>query len=129
MQIPTQLLSSAPNDFKLWCVLTKIYSVPFILNSLGICIQVFRKINTDKWEFFNEAFQRGKRHLLKNIRRCGPPQSHQVGSYIVPYSDAGKAGLEFEIESLRKDRSVLMQEVLELQQQQRTTLQCAKKVN
>ncbi|KAG4913493.1 hypothetical protein JHK82_054078 [Glycine max] len=87
---------------------------------------VFRKINTDKWEFFNEAFQRGKRHLLKNIRRCGPPQSHQVGSYIVPYSDAGKAGLEFEIESLRKDRSVLMQEVLELQQQQRTTLQCAK---
>ncbi|KAG4928396.1 hypothetical protein JHK85_054882 [Glycine max] len=39
---------------------------------------------------------------------------------------AGKAGLEFEIESLRKDRSVLMQEVLELQQQQRTTLQCAK---
>jgi len=100
-----------------------------ILNSLGICIQGFRKIDTEKWEFFNEAFQRGKRHLLKNIRRRGPPQSHQVGGNIVPYSDADKAGLEFELESLRKERSVLMQEVVELQQQQRTTLQRARQVN
>ena len=47
----------------------------------------------------------------------------------MPYSDADKAGLEFELESLRKERSVLMQEVVELQQQQRTTLQRARQVN
>ncbi|CAJ1887632.1 unnamed protein product [Sphenostylis stenocarpa] len=95
------------------------------LNTYG-----FRKIDSDKWEFFNEAFQRGKRHLLKNIQRRRPPQPHQFGSYIVPYySDAGKAGLEFEIERLRKERSVLMQEVVELQQQQRTTLRRARQIN
>ncbi|KAL2345180.1 hypothetical protein Fmac_006465 [Flemingia macrophylla] len=89
----------------------------------------FRKIDPDKWEFFNEAFQRGKRHLLNNIQRRRPPQSQQVGSRTRPHSDATKAGLEFEIEKLRNERSVLMQEVVELQQQQRTTLQRARHVN
>ncbi|XP_020211658.1 heat stress transcription factor A-3 [Cajanus cajan] len=97
--------SSAPND----------------LNSGG-----FRKIDSDKWEFFNEAFQRGNRHLLNNIQRRRPPQSQQVGTYIRPPSDATKAGLEFDIEKLRNERSFLMQEVVELKQQQRTTLQRAR---
>jgi len=47
----------------------------------------------------------------------------------VACSDAGKAGLEFEIVSLGKERSVLMQEVVELRQQQRTTLHRARQVN
>ncbi|KAK7284915.1 hypothetical protein RJT34_19669 [Clitoria ternatea] len=94
------------------------------LNTYG-----FRKIDTDKWEFFNEAFQRGKRHLLRNIQRRRPPQSQQVGNYIGPYADAGKSGLELEIETLRKDRKVLMQEMVELQQQHQTTLQHARQVN
>ncbi|QCD98017.1 heat shock transcription factor 4 [Vigna unguiculata] len=83
------------------------------LNTYG-----FRKIDSDKWEFFNEAFQRGKRNLLKNIQR----RRH-------PHREAGKAGLEFEIERLGRERSVLMQEVVELRQQQRTTLHRARQVN
>ncbi|XP_022767163.1 heat stress transcription factor A-3-like [Durio zibethinus] len=80
------------------------------LNTYG-----FRKIDTDKWEFANEAFQRGKRHLLKNIQRRKSPQSQEVGNYFGP--EAGRSGLEGEIERLRKEKSMLMQEVVELQQQ------------
>lgn len=93
------------------------------------CVQGFRKIDTDKWEFFNEAFQRGKRHLLQNIQRRRSTQSQQVGSYIGPCTDSGKSGVEVEIEKLRKERSMLMQEVVDLQQQQRTTVHHAGEVN
>ncbi|MED6162075.1 hypothetical protein PIB30_118804 [Stylosanthes scabra] len=94
------------------------------LNTYG-----FRKIDTDKWEFFNEYFQRGKKHLLKNIQRRRSTQSQQVGSYIGPSTDAGRPGLEVEIELLRKERSILMQEVVDLQQQQRRTVHHAGEVN
>ncbi|XWS66736.1 hypothetical protein CRYUN_Cryun05aG0226300 [Craigia yunnanensis] len=86
------------------------------LNTYG-----FRKIDTDKWEFANEAFQRGKRHLLKNIQRRTSPQSQQVGNYFGPSTEAGRSGLEGEIDRLRKEKSMLMQEVVELQQQHRGT--------
>lgn len=62
---------------------------------------------------------------MKNIQRRKSPQSQQVGSS----SDAGKSGVEVEIERLRKERSVLMQEVVDLQQQQRATAHHAGKVN
>ena len=94
------------------------------LNTYG-----FRKIDTDKWEFFNEAFQRGKKHLLKNIQRRRSTQSQQVGSHIGTSIDAGRPGLEVEIELLRKERSMLMQEVVDLQQQQRRTVHHAGEVN
>ncbi|TKY53047.1 Heat stress transcription factor A-3 [Spatholobus suberectus] len=96
------------------------------LNTYG-----FRKIDTDKWEFYNEAFQRGKKHLLKNIQRRRSPQSQQVGSYIGIGSptDAVKSGVEVEIERLRKERSMLMEEVVDLQQQQRRTAHRTGEVN
>ncbi|KAK1562656.1 hypothetical protein Q3G72_015412 [Acer saccharum] len=86
------------------------------LNTYG-----FRKIGTDRWEFANEAFQRGKRHLLKNIQRRKSPQSQQVGSYIGPFSEAGKSEMICDIEKLRKELSISMQEVVELQQQHHGT--------
>ncbi|KAF7818742.1 Heat stress transcription factor A-3 [Senna tora] len=88
----------------------------------------FRKIDTDKWEFANEGFKRGKRHLLKNIQRRRSLQSQQIGTYIGP-SEAGKSELEVEIERLRKERSMLMQDVVDLQQQQRRTVHQAGEVN
>ncbi|KAK8600435.1 hypothetical protein V6N13_059784 [Hibiscus sabdariffa] len=86
------------------------------LNTYG-----FRKIDTDKWEFANEAFQRGQRHLLKNIQRRKSPQSQQVGNSLRPSTEVGRSGVEGEIERLRKEKSMLMQEVLELQQEQQGT--------
>ncbi|CAI8602562.1 unnamed protein product [Vicia faba] len=94
------------------------------LNTYG-----FRKIDSDKWEFFNEGFQKGKKHLLKNIQRRRSSQSQQVGNYVGSSSDAGKFGAEVEIERLKKERSVLMQQVVDLQQQQRMTARRAGNVN
>lgn len=92
-------------------------------------IQGFRKIDTDRWEFANEAFQRGKRHLLKNIQRRKSHQSQQIGVHTGPSTEAGRSGLDSEIERLKKERSTMMQEVVELQQQHRGTMHDMEAVN
>ncbi|CBI30247.3 unnamed protein product, partial [Vitis vinifera] len=94
------------------------------LNTYG-----FRKIDSDKWEFANEGFMRGKRHLLKNIRRRKSPQSQHTGSYAGPSSEIAMSGLESEVERLRKQKSLLMQEVIELQQQHSGTIHQMEVVN
>ncbi|KAL8505035.1 hypothetical protein ACS0TY_016295 [Phlomoides rotata] len=91
------------------------------LNTYG-----FRKIDADKWEFANEGFIRGQMHLLKTIQRRRSHHSHQFGSSS---EEAGKAALEGEIERLREERSLMMQEVIELQNQQRGTIQHMEVVN
>ncbi|RVW48207.1 Heat stress transcription factor A-3 [Vitis vinifera] len=92
-------------------------------------LQGFRKIDSDKWEFANEGFMRGKRHLLKNIRRRKSPQSQHTGSYAGPSSEIAMSGLESEVERLRKQKSLLMQEVIELQQQHSGTIRQMEVVN
>ncbi|XP_071908400.1 heat stress transcription factor A-3 isoform X3 [Coffea arabica] len=94
------------------------------LNTYG-----FRKIDADKWEFASESFLRGKRHLLKNIQRRKSPHSHQLGGSSGSTGEAGKIVLEGEVEKLRKERSLMMQEVFELQEQQLGTIQHVEAVN
>ncbi|XP_031395517.1 heat stress transcription factor A-3 [Punica granatum] len=94
------------------------------LNTYG-----FRKIDTDKWEFANESFQRGKRHLLKNIQRRRSPQGQQVGSFGGSSSEASRSGVEVEVGKLRKEKSALMQQVIELRQQHSGTAQHVETVN
>nr|DAD28714.1 TPA_asm: hypothetical protein HUJ06_030182 [Nelumbo nucifera] len=104
--------------------------VSCIRNSLPTCSallrfnvlsQGFRKVDTDRWEFANEDFLRGKRHLLKNIHRRKSNQTHQIGSYSGLTTETEKLGLEKEVERLRREKNFLMQEVIKLQQEQHGT--------
>ncbi|WCJ29149.1 heat shock transcription factor A1D [Euphorbia peplus] len=94
------------------------------LNTYG-----FRKVDPDRWEFANEGFLRGQKHLLKSISRRKPAHGHsqqqtpqpQQSSSVGACVEVGKFGLEEEVERLKRDKNVLMQELVRLRQQQQAT--------
>ncbi|XP_073272380.1 heat stress transcription factor A-2c-like [Primulina huaijiensis] len=94
------------------------------LNTYG-----FRKVDPDKWEFANEGFLRGQRHLLKNIvRRKKQYSSSQtsIDQSLGSCVEVGSFGLDAEIDRLRRDKQVLTMELVKLRQQQQTTFSCLK---
>ncbi|CAI9089116.1 OLC1v1023625C1 [Oldenlandia corymbosa var. corymbosa] len=77
------------------------------LNTYG-----FRKIDPDQWEFANEEFIRGHRHLLKNIYRRKPIHSHSAqGNAAVSLSDTERKEFEEEIEKLKREKNMLESEL------------------
>ncbi|KAJ0051678.1 hypothetical protein Pint_03479 [Pistacia integerrima] len=90
----------------------------------------FRKVDPDRWEFANEGFLRGQKHLLRGISRRKPAhghghqqpqQPHGQNSSVGACVEVGKFGLEEEVERLKRDKNVLMQELVRLRQQQQAT--------
>nr|AUX13102.1 heat stress transcription factor A3A [Lilium longiflorum] len=82
------------------------------LNTYG-----FRKVHADRWVFANENFLREKRSLLKNICRRRSSQVQQLGTREVSLVEEG------ELQKLRREKNMLMQEVLRLKEEHFMTVQ------
>ncbi|KAD3337541.1 hypothetical protein E3N88_33061 [Mikania micrantha] len=91
------------------------------LNTYG-----FRKIDPDKWEFANESFLRGNRYLLKNIQRR---KSNQLNTSTPVNEEFNNLLMEAEIERLHKEKTEMMQQIIELQTENQETYQYIESVN
>ncbi|XP_072953808.1 heat stress transcription factor A-4b-like [Typha angustifolia] len=84
------------------------------LNTYG-----FHKIDPDQWEFANEDFIRGQRHLLKNIHRRKPIHSHSLHPQgHGALAETERRELEEEIMRVKCEKDVLILELQKHTQQQ-----------
>ncbi|CAN8062021.1 unnamed protein product [Agarophyton chilense] len=84
----------------------------------------FHKQNPDKWMFGHDSFRRDRPDLLKNITRRRPKQS-QSSNAVLPAAltqnavvELGHYGLEGELKSLKRDKDLLIKELVVTRQKE-----------
>ncbi|TYK11017.1 heat stress transcription factor A-2d-like [Cucumis melo var. makuwa] len=78
------------------------------------------KINSERWEFANEGFLRGQKNLLRTIKRRKPPTTDSLPSKQEPSAsiEIGRFGLDVELDCLKRDKKVVMMELVKLRREQ-----------
>ncbi|KAK4439245.1 Heat stress transcription factor A-2e [Sesamum alatum] len=80
------------------------------LNSYG-----FKKISWKQWEYKNEYFRKGEKHLLKHIKRRNQSNSHRTR---VDCSNSCSRNIEQELKLLKEETDLLKAEIKKLEEKQ-----------